>query len=102
MTSVRSPIWRSSCRAPGSAAQPASWPWVIAMARWTPARRSTGVISPRGAEAPKTTTSAFLDRASSAARRRTSGPPIISEVGCLTTSNGAAASKAASPSHFGA
>ena len=102
MTSVCSPMRRSSCLATGSAAQPASWPWVIAIARRTPALRSTGVISPRGAEAPKMTTSAFRDRASSAARRRTLGPPIISEVGCLTTSNGWAASKAASPSHFGA
>jgi hypothetical protein len=102
MTSVLSPMRRSSCLATGSAAQPASWPWVIAIAFRTPAFLSTGVISPSGAEAPKITTSAFLDRASPAARRRTSGPPIISEVGCLTTSNGWAASKAASPSHFGA
>ena len=93
---------RSSCLAPGSAAQPASCPWVIAMARRTPALRSTGVISPSGAEAPKMTTSARRDLASSAARRRTPGPPIISEVGCLTTSNGCAASNAASPSHLGA
>jgi hypothetical protein len=42
------------------------------------------------------------DLTSSAARRRTEGPPIMSEVGCLTTSNGWSASNLLSPSHFGA
>ena len=93
---------RSRLLATGRAAQPASWPWVIAIAFRTPARRSAGVISPSGAAAPKMTTSAFRDLASSAARRVTLGPPIISDVGCRTTSNGWRASNSGAPSHFGA
>ncbi len=72
------------------------------MAFCTPARRSAGVIRPSGAAAPKMTTSAFRDRASSAARWVTLGPPIISDVGCRTTSNGCLVSNSGAPSHFGA
>jgi hypothetical protein len=75
---------------------------VIAIARAMPTRRRAGVISPSGAAAPKMTTSARRDRTSSAARRVTLGPPIISDVGCRTTSNGWRASNSAAPSHFGA
>jgi hypothetical protein len=61
---------------------------VIPIARSIPARRSAGVIKPSGAAAPKMTTSARRDRASSAARLVTPGEGIISDVGCRTTSNG--------------
>ena len=101
-TSVSSPMRRSRFLATGSAAQPASWPWVIAIARSMPARRSAGVISPSGAAAPKMTASAPLDLTSWTARRVTAGPPIISDVGCLTTSNGWAASNSRAPSQRGA
>ena len=93
----------SSCRATGSAAQPASWPCVIAMALvMLLPRRSAGVIKPSGAAAPKTTVSASTRLAISMARRVTPGVGIISDVGCRTTSNGWRASNPAAPSHRGA
>ena len=50
------PIRRSAARAPGSAAQPTSWPWVSATARRMPARRrSPAASSPSGAAAPNQT-----------------------------------------------
>jgi hypothetical protein len=93
---------RSRARAPGSAAQPASCPWVIATARSTPTRRSAGVIRPSGAAAPNTTASACCDFAMATARRVTDGTGSISDVGCLMTSNGWFASNSRAPSHFGA
>ncbi len=93
---------RSSIRAPGSAAQPASCPWVSATIRRAPARRSTGASSPSGAAAPNSTVSQPRPDSSAAARRPTDGTGSISEVGCRTTVNGCRASNLAAPGHAGA
>src|SRR5215469_6612291 len=93
---------RSRPRAPGSAAQPASWPWVSATARLTPALRSAGVIRPSGAAAPNKTVSQPCSPAMAAARRDTAGTGSISEVGCLITGNGCNASNSAAPFQAGA
>src|SRR5215472_15325909 len=93
---------RSRPRAPGSAAQPASWPWVSATARLTPVLRSAGVIRPSGAAAPNRTVSQPCSLAMAAARRDTAGTGSISEVGCLITGNGCRASNSAAPFQAGA
>ena len=93
---------RSRPRAAGSIAQHASWPCVSATARVTPARRSAGVISPRGAAAPNRTASQPCSRAMAAARRDTDGTGSMSEVGWRITGNGCRASKEAAPSQAGA
>ena len=93
---------RSRLRAPGSAAQPASWPCVSATARRTPALRSAGVMRPSGAAAPNTTVSQSCSLAMAAARRDTAGTGSISEVGCLITGNGCRASNSAAPFQAGA
>jgi hypothetical protein len=87
---------RSSWRAPGSAAQPISWPWVSDTARSMPARRRRPSASrPSGAPAPNQTLSQPCDRAISAARRATAGVGSRIPVSSRITSNGCSASKAA-------
>ena len=93
---------RSSPRAPGSAAQPASWPCVSATARPTPARRSAGVMRPSGAAAPNRTASQPCSRAMATARRDTPGTGSMSEVGCRMTGKGCRASNSAAPFQAGA
>ena len=93
---------RSRPRAPGSAAQPASCPWVSATARRTPAWRSAGAIRPSGAAAPNKTASQPCSRAMAAARRDTRGTGSMSEVGWRMTGNGCWASNSAAPSQAGA
>ena len=102
MTSTSSPIRRSSERAAGRAAQPASWPWVSATTRRAPARRSDGASSPSGAAAPNSTVSQSYSASTLAARRATVGTGSISEVRCRTTGKGCWASNRAAPSHAGA
>ena len=101
MTSTWSPIRRSRDRAPGSAAQPASCPWVIATIRRAPARRSAGASSPSGAAAPNSTVSQPCSARIPAARRATDGTGSISEPGCRTTGKGCRASNSAAPSQAG-
>ena len=101
-TSVSSPMRRSMVRATGRAAQPASWPWVSATARLTPARRSAGVIRPSGAAAPNRTVSQSCSQAMAAARRETDGTGSMSDVGWRITGNGCLASNSAAPSQAGA
>src|SRR5579863_1606239 len=93
---------RSRLRAIGRAAQPASWPWVSATARVTPARRSAGVIRPSGAAAPNRTVSQPCSRAMATARRETDGTGSISDVGWRITGKGCLASNSAAPSQAGA
>jgi hypothetical protein len=93
---------RSSWRAAGSAAQPASWPWVRATARRTPARRRAGASSPSGAAAPNMTESQPCSRAMAAARRATDGTGSMSEPGWRITGKGCSASNSAAPSQAGA
>src|SRR5580693_5464607 len=93
---------RSRPRATGRAAQPASWPWVSATARVTPAWRSAGVIRPSGAAAPNRTVSQPCSRAMAAARRETDGTGNMSDVGWRITGNGCLASNSVAPSQAGA
>ncbi len=102
MTFTESPIRRSRLRAPGSTAQPASWPWVMATTRRAPARRSEGASRPSGAAAPNSTVSHPADRRIRAARFATEGTGSMSEVGWRTTGKGARSSKRAAPSQAGA
>ena len=102
MTSTCSPILRSSERAPGSAAQPASCPWVSATIRRAPARRRAGASSPSGAAAPNSTVSQPCSASSLAARPETDGTGSISEPGCRITGKGCRASNPAAPSQAGA
>ena len=93
---------RSRLRAPGSTAQPASCPWVMATSRRAPARRSEGASRPSGAAAPNSTVSQPSRSSSRAARRATDGTGSIRDVGWRSTGNGWAASKPAAPSQAGA
>lgn len=79
--SVVSPIRRSACRAPGSIDQPTSWPWVDAITRSAPARRTVGASSASGAAAPNHTFEHSYSRTSFAARRATNGVGTMSVVG---------------------
>ena len=72
---------RRRLRAPGSTAQPASWPWVMATIRLAPALRSEGASRPSGAAAPNSTVSQPEDFRIRAARLATVGTGSISEVG---------------------
>jgi hypothetical protein len=92
---VDSPIRRSSCRAAGSWAQPASCPWVVATIRSAPARRSAGAISPSGAAAPNHTDVQPCSRSSPTARRVAPGVGSSIVVASRTTGKGCSASKAA-------
>ncbi len=93
--SVDSPIRRSSWRAAGSWAQPASWPWVVATIRPAPARRSAGAIRPSGAAAPNHTEVHPCSRSSPTARRVAAGVGSSIVVRSRTTVKGCSASKAA-------
>ena len=89
-------------RAPGSAAQPASWPWVTATIRRAPAARSAGASRPSGAAAPNSTRSQPCSVSARTARARTVGTGSISEVGCRSTGNGCCRSNSAAPAQAGA
>lgn len=93
--SVPVPIRRSSCRAAGSCAQPASWPCVVPTRRRAPAARSAGAISPSGAAAPNQTEEQPCSRSSPVARRVTLGVGSSIVVRSRITGNGCSASKAA-------
>lgn len=93
--SVDSPIRRSSCRAAGSCAHPASWPWVVATSRSAPAFLSDGAISPSGAAAPNHTDVHPCSRSRPTARRVAPGVGSSIVVRSRTTVNGCSASKTA-------
>lgn len=95
IVSVPSPMRRSSCRDPGSWAQPASCPWVVATMRRAPALRSAGAIRPRGAAAPNQTEEQSCSRRRRTACRVTLGVGSSIVVRSRTTVKGCSASKAA-------
>jgi hypothetical protein len=96
-TSTPAPIRRSSCRLPGSAAQPTSCPWLAATIRSTPAFRSAGASRPSGADAPNHAAVQPSALATARTRRATSGVGSSMPVGWRTTGNGWAASNSAAP-----
>jgi hypothetical protein len=94
IVSVESPIRRSSCRAAGSCAQPASWPCVVATSRSAPAARRAGAIRPSGAAAPNHTEVQPCSRSRPTARRVAPGVGSSMVVRSRTTVKGCSASKA--------